>query len=250
MVVLMAPPGWLCENSFLDCTVPGGPRSDLAVRSQHLAPDGEGCGPRARQGRGRGRSVGVVPGPDGSGARRDTDAARESAAAAAACGAGVRANDVVASDRLVDVLWGDEPPPQRGPYACRRSCRVCATTWDRSGSRPVAPGYVLRIERNALEHAEVRGSGARRARAPRIGPVRRRGLRGGRCVVARTAVCRVRGRRVRGASGGGAPRGGRSCAVEGHAARVGGVRPGRRGDRESRGRDESRNRSADRLRAV
>ena len=62
----------------------------------------------------------------------------------------IHANDVVSADRLVDVLWGDEPPPS----AAHTLQALVSRLRDNVGSaavETVAPGYRLRIERDGLD---------------------------------------------------------------------------------------------------
>ena len=69
----------------------------------------------------------------------------------------VHANEVVSSDRLVDVLWGDEPPPSAKHTLQALVSRLRGTLGeDRLGTRP--PGYRLRVangEVDALRFEEL-----------------------------------------------------------------------------------------------
>ncbi len=70
----------------------------------------------------------------------------------------VHAGDVVSSDRLVEVLWGDEPPPSARStlqgYVSRLRQALVASD---GTSSPVvanrAPGYVLEVEADQLDAA-------------------------------------------------------------------------------------------------
>ena len=108
----------------------------------------------------------------------------------------VHANEVVSSDRLVDVLWGDEPPRSATHTLQRLVSRLRATLGeDRLETRP--PGYRLRVatgEVDALRFEELVRVGL--GSAERAGGRARRVRRGAR-VVARIALRGVRERGVR-----------------------------------------------------
>ena len=62
----------------------------------------------------------------------------------------LRANEVVSADRLIDELWGDEPPATAAT-ALQVASRSCARRSGRGGAVLVTrpPGYVLRVEPRA-----------------------------------------------------------------------------------------------------
>jgi DNA-binding SARP family transcriptional activator/ABC-type transport system substrate-binding protein len=66
----------------------------------------------------------------------------------------LRPNDIVSRDRLIDGLWGDEPPPSAAHTVEAYVSRLrAALTSDGEASRLVAraPGYMLRVERDELD---------------------------------------------------------------------------------------------------
>ena len=108
----------------------------------------------------------------------------------------VHANEVVSSDRLVDVLWGDGPPPSATHTLQTLVSRLRATLGDdRLETRP--PGYRLRVasgEVDALRFEELVRVGLGSSDRPEV--ALRRVRRGAR-VVARIALRGVRERGVR-----------------------------------------------------
>ena len=62
----------------------------------------------------------------------------------------VHANEVVSSDRLVDVLWGDEPPPSATHTLQGLVSRLRRTLGD-DRLEPRAPGYRLRVSNNEVD---------------------------------------------------------------------------------------------------
>src|SRR5215470_6641803 len=68
----------------------------------------------------------------------------------------LRANDVVSSEALIDVMWGDDPPAT-ARKALQNSVSQLRTLLARPRQEPVivtrSPGYQLRIEASQLDLA-------------------------------------------------------------------------------------------------
>src|SRR3954447_6288932 len=64
----------------------------------------------------------------------------------------LRANELVASDQLIDALWGDRPPPTATTAVQVYVSRLRKTLGaERIATRP--PGYVLQLDRDELDLA-------------------------------------------------------------------------------------------------
>ena len=77
----------------------------------------------------------------------------------------VHANEVVSSDRLIDVLWG-EVPPASASHTLQTLVSRLRGGLGADRVETVAPGYRLRVERRRGRQPAVRGVGAGR---PRVG---------------------------------------------------------------------------------
>ena len=58
-------------------------------------------------------------------------------------------NRVVAAERLIDLVWGEQPPPSAAGSLQNHVLRLRAELGDRIATR--APGYVLRVEPGELD---------------------------------------------------------------------------------------------------
>ncbi len=67
----------------------------------------------------------------------------------------LHANRVVASDRLIDGIWGEEPPPAALASLQNHVLRLRRELGDRLVTRP--PGYLLRVEPGELDLERFRG---------------------------------------------------------------------------------------------
>ena len=122
----------------------------------------------------------------------------------------IHRNEVVPSERLIDALWGERPPPT-APKALQNAVVQIrrALGDDAAALRTEHGGYVLHVARRRARRRPLRGAGGSRARSARRGRSGRRGRaapRGAR-PLARPAVRRPRLRAVR-AAGDRAARGG------------------------------------------
>ena len=150
----------------------------------------------------------------------------------------VHANEVVSSDRLVDILWGDHTGPSAMHTLQTLVSRLRATLGDeRLETRP--PGYRLRVasgEVDALRFEELVRVGLGSSERAEVALARvRRGAR----VVARIALRGVRERGVRRRGGRSTGRAARPCD-RGTGRRAVGVGPPGGGHRRTRGRDRGR----------
>src|SRR3954470_21967599 len=81
------------------------------------------------------------------------------------------ANRVVAAERLIDLVWGGEPPASAAGSLQNHVLRLRTELGDRIATR--APGYVLRVEPGELDLDKFRGlvEAARALEPPEAAPL-------------------------------------------------------------------------------
>ena len=148
-------------------------------------------------------------------------------------------NRAVPTERLVDALWGERPPPRRR-RRCRCTSRSCARAWEPNGSSHARPGTSsvsptaswTSTASSPSPHRRASCCGGRRTSGLRDAARGARPLaRAGAARVPRRAVRRAGGRRARGAAARGTRR---PPAGRPRQRRDGGGRPGARGARRRR----------------
>ena len=113
----------------------------------------------------------------------------------------VHANEVVSSDRLIEVLWG-EVPPASASHTLQALVSRLRSALGTDRVETVSPGYRLQVEVGRGRWSAVRGVGAGGTRVSGSARGCGGGVRGGVGVVARVALRRVRRRGVRHRGGG------------------------------------------------
>jgi DNA-binding SARP family transcriptional activator len=86
----------------------------------------------------------------------------------------LHANEIVSSERLVDELWGERPPPTAGKivqnYVSRLRKELAGGRDDGAGQLvTLGPGYVLRLDPEELDHNRFDALAAEARQALRAG---------------------------------------------------------------------------------